>query len=155
MDRTDIAIIRALQAEGRLTNQELAEKVHLSPSPCLRRVRNLEAAGVIRGYSAQIDPKRYGLPLTVFLRITLERHDRDNVTRFEEAVRALDEVVECYLLTGSADYLLRVMAASLEDYERFMRQEIHAIRGIASINTSFAFGEVKRQSVWKAVAPHR
>ena len=150
MDRIDIAIVRALQADGRLTNQDLADKVGLSPSPCLRRVRNLEAAGVIRGYTAVVDARRYGLPVTAFMRIRLDRHARAAVEEFEAAVQQLDEVMECHLLTGSADYLLRVIVADIDDYERFMRQKMHAIPGIASIDSSFAYSEVKRANQFRS-----
>lgn len=149
MDKIDYAIVKALQQNGRLTNQELAERVNLSPSPCLRRVRNLEKSGVISGYSAQIDAKKYGLSVTLFARITLEQHNRDVVTRFENAIQDIDEVIECHLLTGSADYLLRIIVADLDDYNRFMREELHEIKGIAAIDTSFAFGEVKKQLYYK------
>ncbi len=151
MDKIDYAIIRALQQDGRLTNQELAERVNLSPSPCLRRLRNLEKSGVITGYAAQIDPHKYGLAVTLFARITLDQHNREVVTRFERAVQDMDEVMECHLLTGSADYLLRIMVADLDDYNRFMREELHEVKGIAAIDTAFAFGEVKKQMVYKGI----
>ncbi|WP_260483633.1 Lrp/AsnC family transcriptional regulator [Sphingomicrobium flavum] len=149
LDKTDIAIIRELQADGRQSNLALAEKVNLSPSPCLRRIRQLEEAGVIKGYAAVVDQQKYGLPLTLFVRITLKRHKRDVVDTFEAAIRALPEVIECHLLTGSADYLLRVMAASLQDYERFMREEIHEIPGVSAIDTSFSLMQVKDSRVFR------
>lgn len=149
LDRTDIAIIRALQDDGRQSNLALAEKVNLSPSPCLRRVKQLEDAGVIRGYSAIVDQKAYGLPLTLFVRISLERHSREVVEEFEGAIGKLEEVIECHLLTGGADYLLRVVVADLEDYQRFMSEEIHVIPGVASIDTSFALKKVKTSRVFK------
>lgn len=151
LDMTDIAIIRELQKDGRQSNLALAEKVNLSPSPCLRRIRQLEEKGVIKGYAAVVDQQKYGLPLTLFVRITLERHKRDVVDTFEAAIRALPEVIECHLLTGSADYLLRVMAASLQDYERFMREEIHEIPGVSAIDTSFSLMQVKDSRVFRKV----
>ncbi len=144
MDKIDYAIMGELQSNGRLTNQELAERVNLSPSPCLRRVRNLEEDGVIAGYRAVIDPKKYGLNVTIFARITLQQHNKEIIANFESAIQLLGEVMECYLLTGSADYLLRIMLRDLDDYDRFMRQKLHNIKGIAAINTSFAFGEIKK-----------
>lgn len=144
MDKIDYAIMGELQSNGRLTNQELAERVNLSPSPCLRRVRNLEDDGVIAGYRAVIDPKKYGLNVTIFARITLQQHNKEIIANFESAIQLLGEVMECYLLTGSADYLLRIMLRDLDDYDRFMRQKLHNIKGIAAINTSFAFGEIKK-----------
>nr|WP_265571154.1 Lrp/AsnC family transcriptional regulator [Sphingomicrobium nitratireducens] len=149
LDKTDIAILRALQEDGRQSNLALAEKVHLSPSPCLRRVRQLEEAGVIRGYTAILDEKAYGLPLTLFVRISLERHSSEAVEGFEEAIAGLEEVVECHLLTGSADYLLRVVVADLDDYQRFMREEIHQITGVSSIETSFSLKRVKEARVYR------
>jgi DNA-binding Lrp family transcriptional regulator len=143
LDRTDLQILHELQLDARLSNQELAQRVNLSPSPCLRRVRRLEQAGLIRGYTAIVDQRAYGLPITVFIRIALERHDTATVTEFERRVRDIDEIMDCFLMTGSRDYLLRVVAASLEGYERFIRDVIHTIPGIASIDTSFAYGVVK------------
>ena len=113
MDYKDRQIIRELQRNGRLTNQELAEKVNLSPSPCLRRLRMLEEAGVIRGYAALIDQKAYGLPITVFVRIRLDRHSKDVVHAFEDKVRRIDEILDCSLMTCDSDYLLRVIVKSL------------------------------------------
>ncbi|MDZ7282120.1 Lrp/AsnC family transcriptional regulator [Sphingomonas sanguinis] len=150
MDTKDRQIVRLLQQDGRLTNQDLAERVGLSPSPCLRRVRLLEQAGVIQGYGAIVDQQRYGLPVTAFIRVRLERHARDLVQQFEEAIRQLDEVMDCHLLTGDADYLLRVVVADLESYERFIRRKMHAITGIASLDTTFAYGVVKSSRTFPA-----
>lgn len=147
LDETDRKIIRALQREGRLSNQDLSLRVNLSPSPCLRRVRNLERAGVIDGYAAIVDQEAYGLPVTVFLQVRLDRHSQENVTAFETAVAGIDEIMECYLMAGDRDYLLRVVVASLADYEEFIRRRIHKIPGIASLDSSFAFGVVKRSQV--------
>jgi len=149
MDRIDHAIIHELQCNGRLSNQELAEQVNLSPSPCLRRVRILEERGIITGYTALVDHKKYGLNITIFVRITLEQHNTAIVTAFERAIQDLDEVTECHLLTGSADYLLRIMARDLDDYDQFMRSKLHNIKGISAIDTSFAFGEVKKQQYFQ------
>ena len=148
MDLKDRQIIRELQKDGRITNQELAERVHLSPSPCLRRLRQLEESGVITGYTALVDQKAYGLPITVFLRIRLDRHGESVIKIFEQAIGRIDEVLDCFLLAGGDDYLLRVIVASLEAYEDFMRRKIHAIPGIASIDTSFAYGVVKQTRVF-------
>lgn len=145
LDKTDYAIIAALQVNGRLTNIELAETVNLSPSPCLRRVKKLEEAGIITGYHAEVDERAYGLPLTIFVRVTLERHNKAVIARFEDAIREMEEVMECHLLTGSADYLLKLLVKDLLDYERFMREEMHEIPGIASIDTSFALVAVKKK----------
>ncbi|HKL51517.1 MAG TPA: Lrp/AsnC family transcriptional regulator [Wenzhouxiangellaceae bacterium] len=143
MDKKDFQILHQLQLDARLSNHELAQRVNLSPSPCLRRVRQLEQSGVIRGYTAIVDQQALGLPITVFIRIALERHDTATVGEFERRVRAIDEIMDCFLMTGQRDYLLRVVASSLEGYERFIREVIHTIPGIASIDTSFAYGVVK------------
>ncbi|WP_264214575.1 Lrp/AsnC family transcriptional regulator [Leisingera thetidis] len=152
MDSKDRQIIRALQRDGRMTNQDLAEAVNLSPSPCLRRVRNLETAGVIRGYSADVDAAAYGMAITVFVRIRLERHNETDVQSFEGRVRRMDEVLECHVLTGAMDYQLRVLVPDLEAYESFIRNRIHPIGGIASIDTSFVYGTVKRTAVFPPVS---
>lgn len=150
MDSKDRQIIRALQANGRMTNLELAEQVNLSPSPCLRRVRILEEKGVIKGYSANVDPAAYGLPVMVFVRIRLERHNEDTVRKFERHIQEIDEVLECHVLTGQMDYQLRVLVPDLDHYETFIRSKIHPIGCIASIDTSFVYGTVKTQTVYPA-----
>ncbi|MBY6137168.1 Lrp/AsnC family transcriptional regulator [Leisingera sp. XS_AS12] len=148
MDSKDRQIVRALQRDGRITNQELAETVNLSPSPCLRRVRNLESRGVIRGYSADVDAAAYGLPITVFVRIRLERHNESDVQNFERRIRTIDEVLECHIMTGAMDYQLRVLVPDLAAYEDFIRNRIHPIGGIASIDTSFVYSTVKKTAVF-------
>lgn len=151
MDSKDRQIIRALQQNGRMTNQELSETVNLSPSPCLRRLRNLEAAGAIQGYSAKVDAKIYGLPITVFVRVKLERHDAEDVKRFERQVRGIEEILECHVLTGAMDYQLRVVVPSLDAYEDFVRTRIHTIGGVASIDTTFAYGTIKQTDVYPQI----
>jgi Lrp/AsnC family transcriptional regulator, leucine-responsive regulatory protein len=151
MDSKDRQIIAALQANGRMSNQELSERVNLSPSPCLRRLRQLEEARVIRGYTALVDERAYGLPVTAFVRVRLQLHDSKTVASFEAAISRMDAVLDCYVMTGNADYLLRVLVASLNDYEQFVRTQLHAVEGIASIDTSFAYGHVKRATVFPQV----
>jgi Lrp/AsnC family leucine-responsive transcriptional regulator len=148
MDAKDRQIVRALQKDGRLTNQDLADRVALSPSPCLRRVRLLEERGIITGYAARVDAKAYGLAVTAYIRIALQRHEKDSVRTFEARVAEIDEILECYLMTGDADYLLKVMVADLDAYEAFVRNRLHAIPGIASINTSLVYGVVKDSKVF-------
>ena len=150
MDATDRRIVRELQLDGRLSNQELAQRVNLSPSPCLRRLRSLEGAGVIRGYTALVDEKAWGLPITAFIRIRLERHAEDAVREFEARIMRIDEILDCHLLAGADDYLLRAVVADLESYEEIIRNKIRAIPGIASIDTSFAYGVVKQNRVFPA-----
>ncbi|MGY6553914.1 MAG: Lrp/AsnC family transcriptional regulator [Wenzhouxiangella sp.] len=148
MDEKDRQIIRLLQRDGRISNQDLAAAVNLSPSPCLRRVRNLEKSGIIRGYAAIVDSRAYGLAITAFVRLRLERHDETTVNNFERAVGQMEEVLECHVMTGQTDYQLRVVVASLEDYERFIRSRLQRVGGIGSIDTSFAYGTVKDSRVF-------
>lgn len=151
MDAIDRNIIRVLQQDGRLSNQDLAERVGLSPSPCLRRVRNLENDGVLTGYTALVDHDKYGLPLSVFVHIRLERHSDECIRSFEEGINKLDEVMECYLMTGKSDYLLHVLSEDLKSYEIFVREKISTIPGIAGIDSSFVFGRVKRNMTFPAL----
>lgn len=148
MDRKDRQIIRALQKNGRMTNQALAEQINLSPSPCLRRLRILEDTGVIRGYNANVDPKKYGLTVTAFIAVRLEKHTKESIEHFESRVKALDEVVACYLLTGAQDYLLHVFAADLDSYDNFIRNRLLRIEGIGSIDSSISYSTIKLTSVF-------
>ncbi|MEM7189249.1 MAG: Lrp/AsnC family transcriptional regulator [Pseudomonadota bacterium] len=143
MDAIDRRIIRELQRDGRISNQDLADRVGLSPSPCLRRVRNLEKSGILKGYAALVDQEKYGLPVDVFVSISLESQRDDALKAFEAAVLRLDEIMECYLMTGSRDYLLRVVCDGLKSYERFTREQLARLPGIRSIESSFALGRVK------------
>ena len=142
----DRRLLAALQDNGRLSATELAEKVGLTTSPCLRRIRNLEEAGVIQGYATVIDQTKVGLPVSVFVSVKLERQREDTMLRFEEAIRRWPEVVECYLMTGTRDYLLRVVARDLTGYERFLKQTLTRLDGVASIESSFALAQVKHSS---------
>ena len=144
MDAIDRKILDALQRDGRLTNQALSEEVGLSPSPCLRRVRVLERNGVIRGYRANLSASKCGLDLTAFIRVRLRDHAKDDVRAFEGAVRDLPEVLDCFLVSGDADYVLRVVARDLADYERFVRHGLQRLPNLASIDSSIAYGTVKR-----------
>lgn len=148
MDEKDRQIIRALQRNGRITNQELAAKVNLSPSPCLRRVKLLEQGGVIKGYCADIDAKIYGLPVTVFVSVSLDSHTEATVKQFEQDITRVDQVLECFVMTGVSDYLLRVVVADLSGYENFVRRKLHPIGGIASIDSSFVYGQVKKTNIF-------
>lgn len=143
LDSIDRKLLAALQENGRLTATELADRVGLTTSPCLRRLRLLEDAGIIRGYTALLDQKRLGLPVSVFVSIKLERQQEDALQKFEAAIRRCPEVLECYLMTGPRDYLLRVVARDLMDYERFVKDTLTRIDGIANIESSFALGQVK------------
>jgi Lrp/AsnC family leucine-responsive transcriptional regulator len=146
MDAIDRKIVRTLQQDGRISNQDLAGRVGLSPSPCLRRVRTLEKAGVVAGYTAVIDQERYGLPVNVFVSISLESQRDEALAAFEGAVQRLDAVMECYLMTGTRDYLLRVVCDGLKSYERFTREHLAKLPGIRSIESSFALSQVKKRT---------
>ncbi|MGB1236746.1 MAG: Lrp/AsnC family transcriptional regulator [Pseudomonadales bacterium] len=146
MDNIDRKIIKELQLNARISNEELAERVNLSPSPCLRRVRKLEQQGYLTGYTAQIDQIKCGVGMNVFVSVRLERPDKQIMQNFERAVAELDEVIECYLMAGNRDYLLKVVSADLKDYEHFIRDKFSDLPGINSIESSFAFGHVKQQS---------
>ena len=143
LDEIDRRILVELQRNARLTNQELAARVGISPSPCWRRVRALENAGVIRAYAALVEPAALGLRVSVFTNVTLERQEEKALAVFEAAVGEWPEVMECYLMTGDADYLLRVVVAYLAAYERFLMQKLTRIPGIASIKSSFALRSVR------------
>ena len=142
-DAIDRKILAALQADGRLTNVELAERVGLSPSPCLRRVRQLEDAGVVRGYHAVLDRKALGLGLTVFVGIKVERHRDLEATAFQEAVGRIAEVVACHLVSGEADFLLQVVVAYLAAYETLLLGTLLKLPGVADIRSNFAIRTVK------------
>lgn len=150
MDEKDRQIISALQQNGRLSNQELSTQVNLSPSPCLRRLRQLEETGIIRGYTALVDEEAFGLPVTVFVRVRLQVHAQENVRAFEAAIMKMESVLDCYVMTGNTDYLLRVLVESLKHYEAFVRKQLHTAPGVASIDTSFAYGHIKRAGVFPA-----
>lgn len=142
IDQMDRKILAELQGDGRMTNQELSERVGLSPSPCLRRLRQLEADGVIFRYVALVDPVKIGLPVTAFVRVRLDQQDDRHLALFEQAVGGFPEVMECYLMTGDADYQLRVMVGSLTAFEDFLRQKLTRIEGVAQVTTSFALRPV-------------
>ena len=153
MDAIDRKIVRELQANARLTNQELSERVNLSPSPCLRRLRNLESRGVIVGYTALVDQDKYGLPINVFLSVRLEKQTQELIRTFERRIQDIDEVLECYTTTGTNDYLLHVVSDSLKSYERFVKETLTTIPGIGTIESAFAFGVVKRKSAFPLPSP--
>ena len=147
LDDIDRKILVELQADGRMSLNDLAAKVGLSPSPCLRRVRMLERDGVISRYVAVLDQRAVGLPVSVFVSIKLEKQREESLNRFAKAVERWPEVLECYLMTGSRDYWLRVVVPDLDAYERFVKQKLTRVEGIASIESSFALEQVKDTNV--------
>ncbi len=147
MDTLDARILSALQRNGRQTVTELATEVGLSPTPCARRLARLEADGVIEGYSARIDQTRIGLPVSVFIQVELESQSKDAVDAFERAVRGFERVMECHLMTGSRDILMRVVAADLTDFDRFLEEKLMRVPGIRSTRSSFALRTMVRRQV--------
>lgn len=148
MDKTDKEILRILQKNSRITNQELAEKVNLSPSPCLRRVKQLEKLGYIKQYISILDPKKLGFDLTIFILIGLNTHDPKKMEKFQETVIDLPNVLECHLITGqSADYLLKVVTNNLENYHQFLLKKLSTIPGVNNIHSSFVLNTVTEKLI--------
>ena len=144
LDRCDRAIVSLLQEDARITNARLAEKVSLSESACLRRVRALEESGLIQGYTALVDQQKAGYPVNVFVNITLDRQHQSGLEAFESAVRKIPEVMECYLMTGEHDYFLRLIVADLVDFERVHSQQLTRLPSVARVQSSFAMRTVTR-----------
>ena len=144
IDDRDRAILRALMADGRLSNVELAEKVNLSPSACLRRVKMLEEGGLIQGYVMLLDPVAAGLAGAAYVSVTLEQQGRVTLDRFEQDVRRHPEIIECYLLAGSADYLLRVAFRDARDFERIHTDILTQLPGVSRVQSTLALRTVKK-----------
>ncbi|MBV6423542.1 MAG: Leucine-responsive regulatory protein [Steroidobacteraceae bacterium] len=150
LDRYDRQILEALQADGRLSNQELADRIGLSPSPCLRRVRALEETGLITGYRALVDAKQLGLTLVALLHISMDKHTPERFANFEKKVAALREVLECLLITGQeADYQLKVIVRDMDAYQDLLLNRITRIEGVTGVHSSF----VLRQVIDKTAVP--
>lgn len=146
LDRYDRLILEALQRDGRISNVQLAADVSLSESACLRRVRVLEEAGIVTRYVALLTQAQVGLPGNVFVHIGLQREEESELTAFEEAVRDIPEVMECYLMTGEFDYLLRVVVADMADFERLHRDALTRLPGVARVNSSVAIRTVQKKT---------
>jgi len=144
LDTIDRRILAALQQAGRMSNADLSVKVNLSPSACHRRVQRLEAEGYIRGYVALLDARKMGVPTTVFVEITLQGQSDDILDGFEKAVARIPDVLECHLMAGTADYLLKVVAEDTEDFARIHRQYLARLPGVAQMQSSFALRTVFR-----------
>ena len=144
LDRLDKRILRELQRDGTITNLELAERIGLSPSPCARRVKQLEDAGIILGRVTLLDPKKLDLKLTALIQISMDRHTPDRFEKFEEQIRSYAEVTECLLITGqSADYQLKVVVPDMEYYQEFLLNKITRIEGVTDVHSSFMLREVQ------------
>ena len=146
MDAIDLRILARLQQDARISNVDLAKAVNLSPSPCLARVRALEAAGYIGRYVTLLDAKKLGLTVSVLVQVTLEKQIEPALETFEKAVRERPEVMECYLMTGDADYLLRVLVPDVPAFERFILEFLSRVPGVGNIKSSFALKQVKYQT---------
>ena len=144
LDRTDLRILAALQADGRVTNADLAEKVNLSASACLRRVQRLEADKVITGYAAHVDARAVGLGLQAFVRVVLKQHDAASIAHFVQRVEESKEVVACHALTGDMDYLMHVVVEDLDHFSRFLLDRLLNDSGVADVNSSFVLRAVKQ-----------
>lgn len=147
LDAVNLKILALLQVDGRISINDLAAKVGLSPSPCLRRVRILEKSGVIARYVAVLDQRAAGLPVSVFISVKLEKQKEDLLDKFAKTIARWPEVLECYLMTGPRDYWLRVVVPDLAAYERFLKTKLTRLEGIASIESSFALEQVKYTNV--------
>ena len=143
MDSTDIKILSHLQDDASLTNVELAKRVHLSPSPCLSRVKAMESAGVIQRYVALAQPQALGLDLNVFISISLKEQSKEALATFEQRIAEHDEVMECYLMTGDSDYLIRVAIADMGSLEKFILEQLTPIPGVEKIRSGFALKQVR------------
>lgn len=146
LDRMDLKILELLQNDGRITNQELAEKINLSPTACLRRVKHLEEQKIISGYCAQINQHKLGYSLIVFVEISLSGESASIMEDFETAVNRVDEICECYLISGETDYKLKLIACDLYDYERIHRQVLANLPHVVKIKSSFSIRTIVQKS---------
>ncbi|WP_439686285.1 DNA-binding transcriptional regulator, Lrp family [Cupriavidus oxalaticus] len=146
LDKIDLRILAELQRDASLTNVELAARVNLSPSPCLARVRLLRQSGLISRHVTLLDPRKLGLNVNVFIQVSLEKQTRTGLDSFERAVLALPQVMECYLMSGDSDYLIRVVVAEVQALEHFIVDKLTRLAGVASIRSSFALKQVKYQT---------
>ena len=153
LDRTDLRILEILQAQGRLSNQEIAEKVSLSPSPCLRRIKRLEESGVIREYVALVDPDKVGLGLLAFVSVKLEKRGKMPMEDFGARVQGWPEVAACYAMTGEMDYLLRVHVRDLQHFSRFVMDQLLRQPGVVDVKSSFALARIKETTALPLAAP--
>lgn len=147
IDHIDRKILTILQSDALITVEKLSQMVGLSPSPCARRIRQLQDSGVIKAYVAVLDQAKVGLPISVFASIKLERQREDELDRFANAVMRWPEIVECYLMTGQRDFLLRIVVKDLEAYEAFLKQKLTRLDGVASIESSFALSQAKHSQI--------
>ncbi|GAA0700143.1 Lrp/AsnC family transcriptional regulator [Marinobacterium maritimum] len=143
LDGYDRKILHYLQQDGRISNQQLAEEVGLSPAACWRRVRALEEQGAIAGYSALLNPEMLGQAMSVFVLVSLQRHNIDSTEEFEQQVMTYPEVLQCFAVTGNADFVLRVVVPDMRSYDRFLNEKIFTLQGIAQVHSNFSLREIK------------
>jgi Lrp/AsnC family leucine-responsive transcriptional regulator len=148
LDKFDIAILGQLQADARLTNAELAQRVGLSAAPCWRRVRALEEAGFIKGYHAEIDRHRIGLGVLAFVRLDADRNTGERTREMEEAIRQIPEIVSCHYISGAGTFELQVVSKDLDSFSQFARRVLINLPNVKDLHTSFSLGEVKASSSW-------
>jgi len=148
MDDTDKKILKLLQADGRLTNQQLSDHINISPAACWRRVKSLENAGIITGYVARLEPEAAGVGLTAFLQISLQRHSRDAAHRFEARVEEVDEVLECHSVAGTTDYLLKVAAKNIREYENLLNDIVFDLPGVDQVHSLISLRPVKESMAY-------
>ena len=153
LDRQDVLLLTELQRDSRQTVQQLAAATGLSSTPCWKRVKEMETAGIIRGYAAIVDRERVGLSLCVLAEVNLSRHNEDDVRRFERAVDACPQIVSCYATTGQADYVIKVLAPDIKSYESFLRDTAFKLPGVAHVRSSVVLREVKAETRLPLVAP--
>ncbi|MBE7942792.1 MULTISPECIES: Lrp/AsnC family transcriptional regulator [Ramlibacter] len=146
LDARDVALLRALQHDSRQTVQALAAQAGLSSTPCWKRIKELEASGVIQGYTALVDREKVGLALCVIAEVNLSRHQEDEVARFEREVAACPQIVSCYATTGDADYVLKVLAADIQGYERFLHEVAFKLPGVTHVRSRVVLREIKSQT---------
>src|SRR3954469_21945991 len=153
LDRHDVLLLSELQRDSRQTVQQLAEAVGLSSTPCWKRVKEMEAAGIIRGYTALVDREKVGLSLCVLAEVNLTRHNEDDVRRFEHAVAGTPQIVSCYATTGQADYVLKVLVPDIKSYESFLHETAFKLPGVTHVRSSVVLKEIKAESGLPLDAP--
>ena len=153
LDRLDRRILDELQSDARISNQELAARVGLSPAPCWRRLKRLEKEGLIAGYATLLDAPAIGLPITAYAMVSLENHHPETVKQFDQMIADRPEVLECHSMSGTNDFLLRIVAASIVDYEKFMSAHLLQLRGVRAVNTSFVLRTRKHTTRLPVDAP--
>ncbi|UYK98065.1 Lrp/AsnC family transcriptional regulator [Pantoea stewartii] len=154
LDKTEMKILRVLQDDARITNQELADKIGMSASPCWRKVRRLEEQGVIQGFRAVLDRKKIGAGVMVFIRVVIDCHSEDEAKKFEQQVTALDDVVACYSIGGDADFLLQVVASDLETYAEFAMSVVRRLPRIKEMQSMFVLKEIKPLTAYPVKNSH-